>query len=95
MSKIAGKHGILAPFFGNAGQADGEESLTICGVSEENGEDGYQVGESEAGAGGSQMTLRLFKIDSENEARLSGAKFNLYVTDVTRPTDYNPPSYLN
>jgi len=63
--------------------------MTIFGVTGEDGENNYQVSNSNAGGGGDALRIRLFKQDptatnpiTGNNIALPGATFTLYVTDL-------------
>ncbi|MCL2409892.1 MAG: SpaA isopeptide-forming pilin-related protein [Oscillospiraceae bacterium] len=58
---------------------DIKNEISIFGTSDDAGEDEYYVSGSDAGAGASQLDLRVFKRDSVGN-NLRGATFNLYVT---------------
>jgi len=73
--------------------------ITIFGDSSEDGNSQYTVDGSQVGAGASVVDLRLFKqgpspIDGTT-INLGGAIFNLYVADVTDPTNYQAPGTLD
>jgi len=67
---------------------DIKNEISIFGTSDDSGEDQYYVSGSQAGAGASQLDLRVFKRDGVGN-NLYGAVFNLYVTVLpgyTAPT---------
>jgi len=62
--------------------------ISIFGESSEDGQDGYIVQDSGAGAGASTLDLRVFKRDAANNSILSGAEFDLYVSVLPDYTSY-------
>ncbi|MCL2838464.1 MAG: hypothetical protein FWE04_05295 [Oscillospiraceae bacterium] len=83
---------------GQTGQISNK--ISIFGDQSDAGNDQYTVDDSQVGAGASVVDLRVFKqgpspTDRSATVNLGGAVFNLYVADVTDPTNYQAPGNLD
>ena len=67
----------LVTFPDGATSGEVQNNISIFGEIDGDGREGYEVGGSEAGAGGSRQNVMLFKRDAVNDLNIRGATFDL------------------